>query len=109
MQELDIDFSALFMVQPSYSIKDFNRLYKFIKDNQIDVYTLSIFTPMKGTKDFEREKLTIDDPKKFDFLHLVMEPKLPRFIFYLLFYWTHIRLLKSKRIRKYLLEKVRII
>ncbi len=106
LRENNIDLTALFMVKPQYEIKDFWSLYKFIKINDIDVYTVSILTPIKGTKDYDKlkEKLTTRDPRKFDFLHLVLKPKLPRWLFYMLFYGIHIRLLKSKRIWKYLLE-----
>ena len=106
LKENDLDFTALFMVQPSYEIKDFINLYNFIKKHEIEIYTLSIFTPIKGTKGYEEEQnLLINDPKYFDFLHLVTKSKLPKFIFYLLFYGMHIRLLKSKRIWEYILRR----
>jgi len=105
LKDLNMDYSALFIVQGNYVFKDFRRLYRFIKDNDIEIYTLSIFTPMKGTKDFRQDELTTRDPRKFDFLHLVVKSKLPKFIFYILFYGMHIRLFKSKRIRKYLFQR----
>lgn len=106
LRENKIDLTALFMVKPEYGIKDFWNLYKFIKTNNIDVYTVSILTPIKGTKDYDKlkDRLTKMDPKKFDFLHLVLKPNLPPWLFYMLFYGIHIRLLKSKRIWKYLLN-----
>lgn len=105
LKENEIDLTALFMVQPKYKIKDFRNLYKFIKSNKIDVYTVSILTPIKGTKDYElmKEKLISDNPRKFDFLHLVLKSSLPKWLFYLMFYGIHIRLLKSKRVWKYLI------
>lgn len=104
LKKSNIDLTALFMVHPSYSVKDFKNLYRFIKRNKIDIYTISIFTPMKGTSDYEDFKydLTTDDPKKFDFMHLVLESSLPKWLFYLMFYGTHARLLKSKRVWKFL-------
>lgn len=101
LKENDIDLTALFMVKPDYSIKEFKILNTFIKDNNLDCYTISIMTPIKGTKMYEEMKdLLIDKrPEKYDFLHLVLKPKLPKLIFYALFYSLHIRLLKSKRIR----------
>lgn len=99
LRENEIDLTALFMVQPDYQIKHFRNLYKFIKTNKIEVYTISILTPIKGTKLYElfKDKLTTHDPRKFDFMHLVLKPRLPKWLFYLLFYGIHIRLLKSKR------------
>lgn len=107
LKENKIDLSALFMVQPDYEIKDFKNLYKFIKINNIDIYTISILTPIKGTKDYEllKKKLLTHDPRKFDFLHLVLKPKLPKWLFYIMFYGVHIRLLKSKRVWKFILRK----
>lgn len=109
LKQNDIELTALFMVQPSYGFKDFNNLRKFIEANKIDVYTISIMTPIKKTKLYEEmEELLIDKrPEKYDFLHLVLKPKLPKFIFYILFYGLHIRLLSSKRIRRALFKKDR--
>ncbi len=100
----DIDLTALFMVQPEYTLKDFKKLYRFIKNNNIDVYTVSILTPIKGTRDYDllKEKLIVDNPEKFDFLHLVLESRLPKWLFYMLFYGVHIRLITSKRVWKYI-------
>lgn len=103
----NMDYTALFMVQDYYGFNEFRNLYRFIKKNKIDVFTLSIFTPIKGTKEYEKEKenLITEDPRKFDFLHLVTRSKLPKFLFYLYFYGLHIRLIKSKRIRQYILRR----
>jgi len=98
----NIELTALFIVDPQYHTRDFIRLFKYIKDLDISVYTLSIMTPLKGTLEYENKKhlLTTTDPAKFDFLHLVIPSKLPKWYFYSLFYIGHLRLLKSKRIRK---------
>lgn len=98
----DIELAALFIVDPQYSIRDFIRLFRYIKKLGISLYTLSIMTPLKGTTDYEHKKhlLTTEDPRKFDFLHLVLPSRLPKWLFYSLFYAGHLRLLKSERIRK---------
>lgn len=107
LKENKIDLTALFMVQPDYSFKDFRKLHHFIKKNKIEVFTISILTPIKGTDNYEisKDNLITKDPRRFDFMHLVFKPKLPKVLFYLLFYSIHIRLLKSKRIWKYILRK----
>lgn len=107
LKENQIDLTALFMVKPDYEIHDFRNLYRFIKNNNIGVFTISILTPIKGTRDYElmRDKLTTINPEKYDFLHLVLRPKLPRWLYYLMFYGIHIRLLKSKRVWKYLIKR----
>ncbi len=104
LKENKMDYSGLFIVNPDYGFKDFKILKKFIKENKIEVYTLSIFTPIKGTPAYEeyKDRLLTTNPEKFDFLHLVIKPKLPRPIFYILFYGLHLGLLKSKRIRKFI-------
>lgn len=98
----NIELTALFIVDPEYRIKDFLRLFKYIKNLKIKIYTLSIMTPLKGTPDYDKKKhlLTKKDPRKFDFLHLVLPSKIPKPLFYGLFYLGHLRLLKSKRIWK---------
>lgn len=102
-----IDLTALFMVNPDYSLKDFKALNLFIKENKIQVFTISILTPIKGTKTYRllKEELTTNDPEKFDFLHLVLPSKLPRGIFYICFYGIQVRLLKSRRMWKFILRK----
>ena len=100
-----IDYTALFMVQAQYRIKDFINLFRFIKENDIEIFTLSIFTPIKGTKGYEDHNLVTNKPEKFDFLHLVTKSKLPKPLFYLLFYGMHLRMLKSKRIWNFILRR----
>ena len=104
LKENNIDLTALFMVKPDYEYKDFKNLRKFIKSNNIEVFTISIFTPIKGTQGYELSKknLITKNPEKFDFMHLVLKPKLPKWIFYTLFYSIHLSLLKSKRIWRYI-------
>lgn len=107
LRDYEIDLTALFIVKPDYKIKDFLNLYRFIKQNKIEVFTISILTPIKGTKNYHEEKmdLTTLNPEKYDFLHLVKKPRLPKILFYTLFYGIHLRLLKSKRVWKYILGK----
>ena len=50
--------------------------------------------------------LTASDPGKFDFLHLVLPSRLPKWLFYALFYAGHLRLLRSGRIRKMIRELI---
>ncbi|MFA9422406.1 MAG: radical SAM protein [Sedimentibacter sp.] len=107
IKENNIDLTALFMVQPNYETSDFVNLYKFIKHNRIQVFTVSILTPIKGTEDYEllKNNLITRNPEKFDFLHLVLAPKLPKWLFYTLFYSIHLRMIPSKRVWKYIFKK----
>ncbi len=105
LKESQIDYTALFMVRPEYGTKDFLKLYKFIRDNDIEIFTLSIFTPLKGLRAYEHYELITKAPEKFDFLHLVTKSRLPKPLFYILFYSMHLRMLRSKRIRKFLFRR----
>ncbi|ETA81132.1 B12-binding domain-containing radical SAM protein [Youngiibacter fragilis] len=104
LRESGIDLTALFMVSPDYRIADFRRLARFLRENSIDTYTVSILTPIKGTEGYEemKEKLLTDRPERFDFLHLVTKPHLPAAVFYLMFLWLHLGLLRSGRIRSFI-------
>lgn len=102
LKQADIGLTGLFIVDPAYGVSDFIRLFKYIKALGLTAFTLSVMTPLKGTEDYEEKKhlLTTHAPKKYDFLHLVVPSRLPKWLFYLLFYGGHLLLLKSKRIRR---------
>lgn len=96
-----IDLTGLFIVDPGYKVEDFFRLFKYIKSLNLKEYTLSIMTPIRGTIEYKSKlsDLTTKNPRHFDFLHLVIPSRLPKWLFYSLFYYGHLRLLRSKRIR----------
>jgi hypothetical protein len=92
------------MVHPDYGMGEFWRLWTFILKNRLDLYTISIFTPLPGSDEFlsYQDRLTTDKAEKFDFLHLVLPSRLPRYVFYGMFYLSHLKLLFSRRILKYI-------
>lgn len=104
----DIELTALFMVHPDYGFKEFKRLWQFLRQNRLTLYTISIFTPLKGSAEYEeyKDQLTTTKAEKFDFLHLVLPSKLPKGIFYTLFYASHAGLFRSKRIWKYIMNSI---
>jgi len=107
LKQNGMDLSALFMVQPDYGVKDFIKLWRFIRRNRIQVFTLSILTPMKGTKGYEKEKdrLVTQNPRKFDFLHAVVKTKLPKPLFYAFFYGIQMSMLRTRRLWRAVLRK----
>ena len=107
LKDSGIRLTALFMVNPDYGFKEFKRLNKFIWENKIEVYTISIMTPLKGTKDYNNyaNRLIDFEPRHYDFLHLVLPSKLPKQLFCILFYSLHLKLLFSKRIRDMIFKK----
>lgn len=109
LREQGIDLTALFMVAPDYSVADFRRLARFIRENSLKTWTVSILTPIKGTHSFDemRDQLVTLDPAAFDFLHLVTRSRLPRWLFYFWFARLHLGLLRSPRIRTLLRRSLR--
>ncbi|MCR3956595.1 MAG: radical SAM protein [Gudongella sp.] len=107
LRENNIQLTALFMVHPDYGLGEFLRLWRFIVRNRLDLYTISIFTPLPGSEEFGRyeSKLTSVRSERFDFLHLVLPSRLPKAVFYGMFYLSHLKLLFSKRILKYILMR----
>jgi radical SAM superfamily enzyme YgiQ (UPF0313 family) len=107
LRDSDIKLTALFMVNPDYGFKEFKRLNRFIWKNKIDTYTISILTPLKGTKDYKdyADKLIDLQPSHYDFLHLVLPSNLPKPLFYTLFYMLHFKLLFSKRIWRFVFKQ----
>ncbi|MDY0235583.1 MAG: methyltransferase [Gudongella sp.] len=107
LKDHSISVTALFMVNPDYGLKEFKRLNHFIWKNKIEIYTISIMTPLKGTKDYNNyvDKLIDFEPKHYDFLHLLLPSKLSKPLFYTLFYMLHSKLLFSKRIWRFAFKK----
>lgn len=84
------------MIAPIEATKAyFKNLYKWIVDNNLKYVTVSIFTPIPGTKLYEdyKDKITSKNIEDWDFLHLVLEPThLTRAQFYKEFYKLFIKL-----------------
>lgn len=107
LKESGIQLTALFMVAPQYGLREFWRLFRYTWENSLDMYTISIFTPLPGSDEYPKyeERLVQRNPAKYDFLHLVMPARLPSPVFYSLFSLCHLRLLFSKRAWKVLLGR----
>lgn len=110
LKKYSINLTALFIVDLNYSISDFKILRRFIKKHEMKVYTLSIFTPMKGTAIYKDYKSELEDTKckKFDFLHLVLNPvNMSRIGFYFEFYKTYaLQLFYNKNHIKFILKRL---
>jgi hopanoid C-3 methylase len=95
LQKYNIDCLGLFIIDIGASKKDFNRLYKWIHKVKLRYATVSVFTPIPGTKIFEeyKDKLTTDKMQYWDFLHLVLSPtRMSRKAFYLEYYKLTLKL-----------------
>lgn len=106
-----INLTALFIADIDFTKSDFKRLRKWIKDSGLSLYTLSIFTPMKGTKDFYkyRDKLITKDLAKWDFLHLVIKPdKMTVAGFYFHFYISYMgQFFRNGEVRRLILKRIK--
>jgi len=105
-----IKLTPLFMVGLDYTLKDFKALRQFIKTQKLDLFTLSIWTPMKGTPDYTKYASQLDTipSSHFDFLHAVLPPEQ---MSKMRFYWECIKiyllLLPKKRVQKVVLRRLR--
>ena len=65
------------MIAPIDATKQyFEKLYQWVKDNELKYVTVSIFTPIPGTPLYDEyaDRITSTDVEDWDFLHLVLEP-----------------------------------
>ncbi|MHB1679902.1 MAG: B12-binding domain-containing radical SAM protein [bacterium] len=75
----DVAVTASFIVSPSFSKIDFEKLMNFVKRLKISVPVFSVLTPLPGTKLFNelKNKLTITDYSYYDLFHPVLDTLLP--------------------------------
>jgi len=65
------------MIAPIDATKEyFDKLYKWVLNNDIKYVTVSIFTPIPGTPLYNeyKDRITSKDIEDWDFLHLVVDP-----------------------------------
>lgn len=101
-----VRLTGLFIAETDFTRKDFKELRKGIRGLGLDTYTVSIFTPMKGTGlyDMYKDRLTTKDLSKWDFLHLTHKPSaMGAYSFYLNFFRIYVEaFLRSRRMRRML-------
>lgn len=108
LKDNDIRLTALFIAGIDFKSADFRTMRQWIRSKSFDSYTVSVFTPMKGTDlyDLYKKEITTNDLSKFDFLHLVMEPvNMSRLRFYYHFYSLYLdQIFRSGYVRKFLFK-----
>ncbi|MBV1756667.1 MAG: cobalamin-dependent protein [Dethiosulfatibacter sp.] len=108
LKENGIRLTALFIAGIDFRGEDFRNMRQWIRSKAIDSYTVSIFTPMKGTDLYNlyKKEITTKDFSRFDFLHLVMKPvHMSRLKFYICFYSLYVdQIFRSGYVRKFLLN-----
>lgn len=110
LKEVGIQCTALFIVPLDATPKTLRTLGNWIKKTQLDLFTLSIFTPFPGTDiyaEYDDQYLT-SDPRHWDLLHLVLKPtRMGRWRFYFEFYKIYFQLLLTNvRIRSFLIRSI---
>ncbi|MHB1652961.1 MAG: B12-binding domain-containing radical SAM protein [Desulfitobacteriaceae bacterium] len=84
LRDLEIGIIGSFMVDPSYTKKDFGQLISHIRNLKVDNAVCGILTPLPGTQLYENKKteLISHKPEFYDFLHTVLPTALPLKQFY---------------------------
>ena len=85
LNESDIECMGLFIAGIEYTKKDFKNLRLWIKEVKLNIFTISVLTPLPVTELYEKYKdvLTTKDFSKYDFLHLNINPlNMNRITFY---------------------------
>lgn len=104
LKECHITCIGLFMIDIDAEKNYFNQLYEFIKKYELYLSTISVLTPMPGTRQYEKykDRIITDDYRKWDFVHLIIEPsKMSKSAFYFEFYKLYVKqamLILRKRI-----------
>lgn len=95
LKECNITCIGLLMIDIDADRSYFKKLYNFIKKHELYLSTISILTPMPGTGQYEKykDRIMTDDYRKWDFVHLTIEPtKMSKFVFYGEFYKLYVKL-----------------
>ena len=111
LKENNIRLTALFLAGIDFKKGDFKRLRAWIKKMKLKSYTVSIFTPIKGTELYEeyKDRIDVKDFSKYDFLHLVLRPThMSKLRFYMYFYMIYVeQFFSSPYIRSFLKHRLK--
>ncbi len=83
--DLKIDIYGAFVVDPSFTRKDFSDLTSYIRKLNPTITAIAILTPFPGTELYARRmnEITTDMPELYDLAHTVLPTTLPLKEFYL--------------------------
>ncbi len=84
LKKLDIYINAHFIIDPNFTEKDFDRLYRYVNDTFLYRPAYPVLTPLPGTELYSETAadLSIKDFDFFDFAHSVLPTTLTRKRFY---------------------------
>lgn len=113
LKELHMGINGQFIVEPEFSVEDFQALLDYVKKKGITFPSFTILTPLPGTQLYRerREELTTDDPEMYDLFHCLLPTELSVSRFYREFarlykesYFSRPFMLPTYRILKYLVR-----
>lgn len=89
LNDLDIPFRPHFLVEPSFGKEQFERIFRFVRKNNLLSPIFPILTPIPGTADYDHVRDYVHlGYDYFDYAHAVVPTKLKPEEFY----WSWIRL-----------------
>ena len=77
LNHVGIHIMGMFIVDLSYTAKDFGNMYRWIKNHKIKHTAISIFTPELSSEVFDeyRDRMISNNPEHWDYLHVVAKPE----------------------------------
>lgn len=86
LQKHNVDIYGSLIPGADYSLRDWERLWEFIKQNQLYYVNISPMTPLPGSDNFNHEKQFLTVPEDahslFDLSHVLLPTKLPLKTYY---------------------------
>jgi radical SAM superfamily enzyme YgiQ (UPF0313 family) len=106
LKDNGVEIVGYFMVDPSYTEEDFQRLVEHVKELEVDHPIFSILTPFPGTQLYKevKDKIVTDNYLYFDGMHSLMPTKLSRDRFYDFYRGLFRKTYSKKRLIKQLLK-----
>ena len=104
INDLNINIYGAFVVDPSFTRKDFNALASHIRQLKPTANVISILTPLPGTELYASKinELTTDKPELYDLAHTVLPTVLPLKDFYSEYIKLYSKALTLPRLVKYI-------
>lgn len=95
LENIGIRCMGMMIIDLDFSSTDFKNIYKWIKKSNLKRFAMSIYTPLPGSKAYDKNinKIIENDLTKYDFIHVVAKPsKMSIWRFYLNYYILVIKL-----------------
>jgi radical SAM superfamily enzyme YgiQ (UPF0313 family) len=109
LQKLGIANSAHFIVQPEFTERDFEQLFRYVCDMNLFQPVFTVLTPLPGTDLYQEccDRLAIKNFDCFDYVHSVLPTKLERREFYKQFVNLYAKSYSYRRYFRAMLKDVR--